>query len=129
MTWMCEVARDECMARARCGPGSTASRRVTCHSSNPPRRMNGSRVRCPRWSGAISSRARTFAKRQSVPVVAQSCPTESSESRIEGTQRTPVSVRLTKRHRESRAVMGMSPIQRHTDAVFHLCLTPSQSMV
>eukprot|EP00965_Chrysotila_dentata_P086427 2852121-Pleurochrysis_carterae.AAC.4 len=43
--WMCDVARDECMARARRAGDSAGSRRVTCHSKRPPRWLNGRRVR------------------------------------------------------------------------------------
>eukprot|EP00965_Chrysotila_dentata_P206498 6183569-Pleurochrysis_carterae.AAC.1 len=65
MTCMCKVACDEWAARVRqlveCG-----SRRATCHSNRPPRRMKGSNVRCPEASGG-NSRAR-------------SCPTDSRET-------------------------------------------------
>eukprot|EP00965_Chrysotila_dentata_P226696 6195576-Pleurochrysis_carterae.AAC.1 len=60
-------------------------RRVTCHSKSPPRRMNGRRVRSPSEMGGRTS-ARTLAKWQSVFALVQSCPTESSESRMEGTR-------------------------------------------
>eukprot|EP00965_Chrysotila_dentata_P153730 5081752-Pleurochrysis_carterae.AAC.1 len=62
ITWMCDVARDEWMARARCAVESVGSRRVTCHSKRPPRWENGRRVRLPSASGASSS-ARTLANR------------------------------------------------------------------
>eukprot|EP00965_Chrysotila_dentata_P078472 2585599-Pleurochrysis_carterae.AAC.1 len=90
MTCMCEVAREECMARERPGtPG--LQRRRTCHSNRPPRRMKGRKVRFPSWSGG-SSKARTFPKRQSVRSFVHSCPTERRESRMDGTHRTSVSV-------------------------------------
>eukprot|EP00965_Chrysotila_dentata_P200431 6179972-Pleurochrysis_carterae.AAC.2 len=63
------------------------ARRRTCHSNKPPRRINGRRVRLPSACGG-SSRARTFPKWQSVLSLDQSCPTESSESRIDGTHPT-----------------------------------------
>eukprot|EP00965_Chrysotila_dentata_P132297 4374601-Pleurochrysis_carterae.AAC.1 len=60
MTWMCEEAREEWTARVRC-PLRCESRRATCHSKRPPRRMNGSSLRCPESSGG-NSRARILAK-------------------------------------------------------------------
>eukprot|EP00965_Chrysotila_dentata_P094645 3129924-Pleurochrysis_carterae.AAC.1 len=72
----------------------------------------GSRVRVPSEARARSS-ARTLAKRQSVLFCCHSCPTESSESRIDGTQRTPFMVKLWGRPRSSLAVTGMSPMATH----------------
>eukprot|EP00965_Chrysotila_dentata_P068518 2264821-Pleurochrysis_carterae.AAC.7 len=71
--------------------------------------MNGRRVRRPSASGGSLSDARTSAKWQSVSAVDQSWPIDKSESRMEGTQRTPVSVYLSNLFRESRAVSGRSP--------------------
>eukprot|EP00965_Chrysotila_dentata_P071262 2354715-Pleurochrysis_carterae.AAC.1 len=70
--------------------------------------MKGKRVRCPLASGG-SRRARTFANWQSMSAVDQSWLTDSNESRIEGTHRTPVSVYLSSLFRESRTVSGRSP--------------------
>eukprot|EP00965_Chrysotila_dentata_P104544 3452495-Pleurochrysis_carterae.AAC.1 len=91
MAWMFDVAREECMARERpCA--DLGVRRRTCHSSNsPPRLMNGRSVRLPSVRGG-SSRARTLPKWQSVLSLDHSCATDSSESRIDGTHRTLVSV-------------------------------------
>eukprot|EP00965_Chrysotila_dentata_P220641 6191910-Pleurochrysis_carterae.AAC.1 len=69
----------------------------------------GSCVRAPVESGASTS-ARSLAKRQSVLFNCQSCPTESKESRIDGTHRTPVIRKSWSRPRSSLAVTGMSPI-------------------
>eukprot|EP00965_Chrysotila_dentata_P170179 5617429-Pleurochrysis_carterae.AAC.2 len=60
MTWMCEDAREEWTARVR-WLLERGSRCATCHSKRPPRRMNGSSLRCPEVSGG-SSRARILAK-------------------------------------------------------------------
>eukprot|EP00965_Chrysotila_dentata_P013149 433617-Pleurochrysis_carterae.AAC.1 len=90
MTCMCEVAREEWIASER--PGVfRLSRRRTCHSKRPPRRMKGRDARVPFPSGGSSS-ARTLPKRQSVRSFVHNCPTERSESRMDGTHRTLVRV-------------------------------------
>eukprot|EP00965_Chrysotila_dentata_P104358 3445959-Pleurochrysis_carterae.AAC.1 len=91
--------------RARAADGAL---RTTSHSKSPPRRIKGKRVRCP-WASGGSWRARTFANWQSMSAVDQSWPTDSNESRIEGTHRTPMSVYLSSLFRESRIVSGRSP--------------------
>eukprot|EP00965_Chrysotila_dentata_P044604 1482678-Pleurochrysis_carterae.AAC.2 len=106
---MWEVARDECTARVR---GESVTRRATCHSKRPPRRMNGSSVRFPAASGG-NSRARVLAKWQSVPSTDHNCPTDKSESRMDGTHLTPVRVKLITRLRESRTESGKSPMATH----------------
>eukprot|EP00965_Chrysotila_dentata_P001524 50338-Pleurochrysis_carterae.AAC.2 len=53
--------------------------------------MKGRSLRCPEASGGNTS-ARVLAKWQPVLFVDQSWPTESRESRIEGTHRTSVKV-------------------------------------
>eukprot|EP00965_Chrysotila_dentata_P247442 6207754-Pleurochrysis_carterae.AAC.2 len=87
---MCDVAREEWIARERPG-ASRGLRRRTCHSNRPPRRMNGRRVRFPSSPGGSSS-AHTLPKWQSVRSFVHNCPTESNEPRMDGTQRTSVSV-------------------------------------
>eukprot|EP00965_Chrysotila_dentata_P251513 6210093-Pleurochrysis_carterae.AAC.4 len=78
---MCDVAREECMARERpCVAWGV--RRRTCHSNKPPRRMKGRSVRLSSAQGG-SSRARTLPMWQSVLSLVHSCPTDSSESRID----------------------------------------------
>eukprot|EP00965_Chrysotila_dentata_P145812 4817095-Pleurochrysis_carterae.AAC.1 len=94
---MCDAARDEWTANVR---GVCATRRATCHSNKPPRRMNGSSVRRPDESGG-NSRARILAKWQSVLSTDHNCPTDKSESRMDGTHLTPVSVKSITRLRES----------------------------
>eukprot|EP00965_Chrysotila_dentata_P142549 4711850-Pleurochrysis_carterae.AAC.3 len=74
--------------------------------------MNGSNVRCPEASGG-NSRARILAKWQSVLSFDHSCPTDKSESRMEGTHLTLVRVKLIIRLRESRTDRGKSPIATH----------------
>eukprot|EP00965_Chrysotila_dentata_P039256 1304217-Pleurochrysis_carterae.AAC.2 len=71
--------------------------------------MNGSSVRLPAVSGG-NSRARVLAKWQSVPSTDHNCPTDNSESRMDGTHLTPVRVKLITRLRESRAESGKSPM-------------------
>eukprot|EP00965_Chrysotila_dentata_P117317 3877607-Pleurochrysis_carterae.AAC.2 len=90
------------MASERAG-GAGKSLRITCHSNSPPRRMKGSSVRRPSASGGSRS-DRTSAKWQSVPAVDQSWLTDKRESRIDGTQRTPVRVYLSNLLLESRTV-------------------------
>eukprot|EP00965_Chrysotila_dentata_P258496 6213238-Pleurochrysis_carterae.AAC.6 len=70
--------------------------------------MNGKSVRLPSARGG-SSRARTLPKWQSVPSFDHSCPTERSESRIDGTHRTSVRVYSRSRLWESLTVSGKSP--------------------
>eukprot|EP00965_Chrysotila_dentata_P221040 6192156-Pleurochrysis_carterae.AAC.4 len=67
---MCDVAREEWTASVR-ELVDRGSRRATCHSNRPPRQMNGSNLQCPEASGG-NSRARVFAKWQSVLFVDQS---------------------------------------------------------
>eukprot|EP00965_Chrysotila_dentata_P079521 2622223-Pleurochrysis_carterae.AAC.1 len=62
--------------------------------------MNGRSVRLPSARGG-NSRARTLAKWQSVPSLDHSCPTERSDSRIDGTHRTLVRVYSRRRLWES----------------------------
>eukprot|EP00965_Chrysotila_dentata_P146048 4824595-Pleurochrysis_carterae.AAC.3 len=76
----------------------------------------GSRVREPVVSGA-STNAHTSAKRPSVLFCCYSCPTQSRESRIDGTHRTPVIRKLQRRPCWSLAVAGMSPIWQCMDEV------------
>eukprot|EP00965_Chrysotila_dentata_P037458 1245929-Pleurochrysis_carterae.AAC.3 len=87
---MCEVARKEWTASVR-QLVVRGSRRATCHSNRPSRRMNGSNVRCPEASGD------------------HSFPTDRRKSRMDGTQRTPVSVKSMSRLRESRTDRGEAP--------------------
>eukprot|EP00965_Chrysotila_dentata_P129865 4292595-Pleurochrysis_carterae.AAC.5 len=70
--------------------------------------MNGSNVRCPEASGS-NSRARILAKWQSVLLADHSCPTDKSESRMDGTHLTSVRVKSIIRFRESRTKRGRSP--------------------
>eukprot|EP00965_Chrysotila_dentata_P151130 4995072-Pleurochrysis_carterae.AAC.1 len=74
--------------------------------------MNGSSVRFPVASGG-NSRARMLPKWQSVPSTDHNCPTDKSESRMDGTHLTPVRVKLITRLRESRAESGKSPMATH----------------
>eukprot|EP00965_Chrysotila_dentata_P118677 3923820-Pleurochrysis_carterae.AAC.1 len=71
--------------------------------------MKGRRRRWP-WSSGASSMTQVPAKRQSMPAEAQSCPTDRSESVIEGTHRTPERVKLTVCPRSSLVDTCMSPI-------------------
>eukprot|EP00965_Chrysotila_dentata_P138947 4595235-Pleurochrysis_carterae.AAC.2 len=75
--------------------------------------MNGRRVRRLSASGG-SWRARTSAKWQSVSAVDQSWPTDKSESRTDGTQRTPS---LTMSGRSPNATQGRGqPSTPETDS-------------
>eukprot|EP00965_Chrysotila_dentata_P170532 5629620-Pleurochrysis_carterae.AAC.1 len=71
--------------------------------------MKGSRQRAPSAPGA-SSIAQVPANRQSMPAEAHSCPTDSSESLMVGTQRTPERVSSTLFPLSSRAETHMSPM-------------------